>query len=251
MTGNPAAAAAVVIMAKAPVAGRSKTRLSPPLAPSEAAGLSLAMLQDTVALVSRVRDACLALAISPPEAIGAWRPDLPAGALLVPTGGADLGACLSEATGFLFAAGHNAVIALNSDGPTLPAGRIEQAGALLERADVVLGPSEDGGYYLVGLRRPCPGLFAGIVWSSARVLEQTVERAASLGMSVAMLAPWYDVDTPADLARLVRELAELPADALVSTRRFLAGRSTGAGAGSGTDRSRTPPSGSLDGETPR
>jgi glycosyltransferase A (GT-A) superfamily protein (DUF2064 family) len=150
------------------------------------------------------------------------RQSVPRESLLVPVEGADIGVCLSQATGQLFAGGSCRVISLNSDGPTLPAAYIERAVALLEQSDVVLGPSEDGGYYLVGLRRPCPDMFLDIAWSTARVAAQTLERAAALGLTVALLPPWYDVDTAADLERLRAELAGLPPHALTCTRKFFA-----------------------------
>ena len=224
MTALPATArSVVVIMAKEPAAGRTKTRLSPPLSASGAARLYEALLSDTIGLVSCVRGVRLALAMTPASAIEAWRPWLPADALLLPVDGATVGVCLSEVTGRLFAAGFSRVIALNSDGPTLPASCIEQADALLERTDVVLGPSEDGGYYLIGLRNPGPDVFRDIAWSTAHVMAQTLERVAGLERSVAVLAPWYDIDTAADLERLRVELVRLPADALPWTRRFFAG----------------------------
>jgi len=212
----------VVIMAKQPAVGRTKTRLCPPLSPSDAAELSGALLQDTITLVSRVRRVSLAVAITPAAAVDAMRPSMPGDAILVPVEGADIGACLSQATNHLFAEGFCRVLALNSDGPTLPAAHIEEAEALLDRSDVVLGPSEDGGYYLVAMRRPAPGLFCDIAWSTPRVTAQTLDRAAALGLSVALLPPWYDVDTAADLERLRAELACLPSRALACTRRFFA-----------------------------
>jgi uncharacterized protein len=218
------AGSVVVIMAKQPAAGRTKTRLCPPLSPADAAELSEALLLDTAALVSGVRDVELAVAVTPSAAVETMRPGLPAAALLLPVEGADVGACLGQATSRLFAAGFSRVMALNADGPTLPGTYIEQADALLGRNDVVLGPSEDGGYYLVGLRRPCPDLFRDIAWSTAGVMLQTVDRAAALGFSAALLPPWYDVDTAADLERLRRELACLPPRALANTRRFFAER---------------------------
>jgi uncharacterized protein len=191
MSVHHAVRSVVVIMAKQPVPGRTKTRLSPPLSPLEAARLSEALLNDTIGLVSRVQGVRLALAITPAAAIESWRPELPGEALLLAVEGADIGVCLSEATGRLFASGYTRVIALNSDGPTLPPARVEQAEALLACADVVVGPSEDGGYYLVGLRRPEPALFRDIAWSTPHVMAQTLERAAALRCSVALLAPWY------------------------------------------------------------
>jgi hypothetical protein len=217
------AGSVVVIMAKEPAAGRTKTRLSPPLSPSGAARLYAALLSDTFALVSRVRGVRLALAMTPATAIEAWQALLPGDPLLLPVDGATVGVCLSEVTRRSFAAGFSHVIALNSDGPTLPASRIEQADALLEHTDVVLGPSEDGGYYLVGLRNPVPDLFRDIAWSTAHVMAQTLDRIAKLGLSVALLEPWYDVDTAADLERLRAEIACLHPDALPATRQFFAG----------------------------
>lgn len=252
MNAEPAMArSVVVIMAKEPAAGRTKTRLSPPLSPSDAARLYEAMLGDTIALVSSVRGVRLALAITPVGAIEAWRPRLPGDALLLPVDGATVGACLSEATRRVFAAGFSRVIAINSDGPTLPAARIEQADALLERTDVVLGPSEDGGYYLIGLRHPGPDLFRDIAWSTAHVMAQTLERVEKLGRSVALLAPWYDIDTAADVERLRAELARLPADALPWTRRFFAGGWAGMARGLEANRLPTTTGGSPNEETSR
>jgi glycosyltransferase A (GT-A) superfamily protein (DUF2064 family) len=143
---------------------------------------------------------------------------------LLPVAGVDIGDCLSQVLGRLLAAGHPRAIALNSDGPTLPESRLRQAFARLDGTDVVLGPSEDGGYYLIGLKQACPELFRDIEWSSERVTAQTLARAQAMGLSVALLPPWYDVDTSADLDRLQGELATLPATALPHTRRFFARR---------------------------
>jgi len=96
------------------------------------------------------------------------------------------------------------------------------SGSLLQ-ADLVLGPGEDGGYYLVGMKQLYPKLFEGIAWSTEKVLAQTMERAASLGLRTDLTPAWYDVDTPADLLRLQAELESLSMDRLQHTRRFLAG----------------------------
>jgi rSAM/selenodomain-associated transferase 1 len=214
----------LVIMAKQPAVGRTKTRLSPPLTPAEAAALYEAMLRDTIQLGARLEGVRLAIAVTPPEAVRTFRRIGPPGAILLPVAGADIGDCLHQVLGRLLAAGHPQVIALNSDGPTLPESRLRQAFARLDGADVVLGPSEDGGYYLIGLKQACPELFRDIEWSSERVTAQTLARAQAMGLSVALLPPWYDVDTSADLARLQGELATLPAEALPHTRRFFARR---------------------------
>lgn len=230
---------AAVIMAKEPVAGQTKTRLCPPLSPAAAAQLYDALLDDTIALVSRLRDVRLAVAVTPPSAIAAFRRRLPHDALLLPVEGADIGACLSRAVALLFTSGWSRVMAINSDGPTLPVAYLECAEALLDRHDVVLGPSDDGGYYLVGLRRPAPGLFQGIAWSTSQVMEQTVDRAATLGLSVALLPPWYDVDTAADLERLRAEIAILPPHDVSRTRRFF--EDTASATGTAREAGRVPP----------
>ena len=216
--------AVAVIMAKQPVPGRTKTRLCPPLSPLDAAQLSEALLSDTIALVSRLQGVRLAVAVTPAAAVAAFRLRVPHDAVLLPVEGPDIGACLSQATECLFAEGYSRVMAIGSDGPTLPSAYLERAAELLDHHDVVVGPSEDGGYYLVGLRRPAPGLFEGIAWSTSRVVSQTEGRAATLGLSVAWLPPWYDVDTAADLERLRAELATLPSHTLTSTRRFFNAR---------------------------
>jgi hypothetical protein len=214
--------AVVVIMAKEPAAGKTKTRLCPPLAPEQAAALYEALLRDTVDLAAGLAGVQLAVAVTPPGAVGYLRRLCPPGTLLLPVVGADIGDCLERVLGQLLTAGHAGAIALNSDGPTLPPAYLEAAAARLGTADAVLGPSEDGGYYLIGLRRPQPLLFRDIAWSTTQVTVQTLDRAAALGLSVALLPPWYDVDTAGDLARLRDELARLPGDTLLHTRRFFA-----------------------------
>lgn len=212
----------LVIMAKEPAVGQTKTRLCPPLTPAQAAALYEAMLRDTIELGAGLESVQLAVAVTPPEATGDFRRIVPPGALLLPVAGADIGDCLNQVLSHLLAAGHPQVIALNSDGPTLPVAYLWEAVARLGSADVVLGPSEDGGYYLIGLTQPQPELFRDIEWSTGRVTAQTLARAEALGLRVALLPPWYDVDTPADLDRLRVEMSTLPPEALPHTRRFFA-----------------------------
>jgi rSAM/selenodomain-associated transferase 1 len=217
MTRDPA----LVIMAKEPAVGRTKTRLCPPLTLVQAAALYEALLRDTIRLAAGVEGVELAVALTPPgatERFGSWTPP---GTLLLPVSGADIGECLDRVLTSLLAAGHAGAMALNSDGPTLPAAHLRQALASMEEADVVLGPGEDGGYYLVGLREPHPELFYDIDWSTDRVLPQTLDRARTMGLKVSLLPPWYDVDTASDLERLRAEVATLPPDAVPHTRRFL------------------------------
>jgi hypothetical protein len=163
----------------------------------------------------------LAIAVTPPGAIALFEEWSPSGTLLLPITGVDIGDCLAQVLGQLLARGHTQALALNSDGPTLPASHLCRAIAYLDEADVVLGPGEDGGYYLIGLKEPHPALFRDIDWSTERVTAQTLARAEALGLNVALLPAWYDVDTASDLERLRVEVAALPDDAVPHTRRFL------------------------------
>jgi hypothetical protein len=217
---NPAAC---VIMAKQPLVGKTKTRLCPALTPQQAADLSEALLLDTITLVSQLPGIDLALAITPPSSKVYFAGITPTGTCLLPVEGENIGACLVQAFEALLGMGYRKALAINADSPSLPAQFILQAVDLLDQADLVLGPGEDGGYYLVGMSRLQPGIFAEIAWSTDRVLVQTLERSRQLGLSTALTPPWYDIDTVAELQRLNKDLRELPADRLSNTRRFLAG----------------------------
>jgi hypothetical protein len=106
--------------------------------------------------------------------------------------------------------GHGAVCLLNADSPTLPVAYLVAAATLLAAPGdrIVLGPATDGGYYLIGMKRPHPGLFEGVAWSTDQVMAQTLERAESLGLGVALLPTWYDVDDAETLRMLTREVLE-------------------------------------------
>ena len=119
--------------------------------------------------------------------------------------------------------GHQGALAIDSDTPTLPLGYLEQAldSVTTPNVDVVLGPTEDGGYYLIGLRTVHRELFEAMAWSTSQVLSETIRRAEATGLRVACLPPWYDIDTPMDLARLQVELTESDDASPRHTRRFL------------------------------
>jgi rSAM/selenodomain-associated transferase 1 len=211
--------AALVIMAKHPLPGRTKTRLTPPLTPDQAAALYEALLRDTIELAAGIDTVDLAVAVTPPEAIDYFRPLVPSGTRLLPVECPHIGSCLNQVLAALLQ-DHMKAAALNSDGPTVPAAYLRQAFVELDDHDVVIGPSEDGGYYLIGLRQPWPALFEGIVWSSPSVTPQTVARAQELGLRVSLLPIWHDVDMVADLERLRCEVLTLPLQTLVHTRHF-------------------------------
>lgn len=197
---------AVVVVAKTPRPGRVKTRLCPPLSPENAAELCHAFLRDTVERVGRLEGVQVVIAYTPASERGFFEALCP-GAVLVPQADGDLGRRLAAIFATLCARGFRGVVAVGTDTPTLPLAFVGEAFARLDQgADVVLGPAEDGGYYLIGLRTLQPALFDGIAWSTERVFADTVHRAEREGLCVATLPRWRDVDTFADLAHLAQEL---------------------------------------------
>jgi rSAM/selenodomain-associated transferase 1 len=216
METTPAAApspeyCAIAVMAKASRAGLTKTRLAPPLTLEEAADLNTAFLKDIVHNIGRAaRRASIApyVAFGPPGSDAFFEAHMPPGVRLFEAWLDGFGACLIFALETLFARGHRAACVLNSDSPTLPTVLLsELAEALAAPGDrAVIGPAEDGGYYVLGLKAPHRRLFEDIAWSTDAVLDQTLARAAEIGLPVHLLAPWYDVDDVAGLRRLRKEL---------------------------------------------
>jgi len=215
----PGMGCAIAIMAKAPQPGRSKTRLIPRVSPREAADLSAAFLSDVTGNVqAAAHDVPIKgfVAYAPAGCAdlfdGILAPGtgllLADGAIACPPGVQGFGRCLLHAVHALLEEGHASVCVLNADSPTLPTVYLRQAASVLAAPGdrVVLGPAEDGGYYLLGMKQAHAGLFADIDWSTERVFDQTTARAASLGLELVLLPPWYDVDEPASLDRLRAEL---------------------------------------------
>jgi rSAM/selenodomain-associated transferase 1 len=204
---------ALIVVAKQPVPGRTKTRLCPPCTPEEAAALYECLLLDTLTLMNRIKMADLVLAYAPPSAREYFRRLVPNAFRLIPQEGADLGERLVNALDHCFNLGYGRVAIMNSDGPTLPAAFLEEAFSGLDTADVTLGVGHDGGYYLIGMRCLHAELFQGITWSTSQVIPQTLQICQDLGLSVHQLPAWYDVDVHDDLERLRRDLARQPASA--------------------------------------
>jgi rSAM/selenodomain-associated transferase 1 len=243
---------ALAIMTKAPQAGRVKTRLVPPLTPEEAAELNKCFLRDTAAAISSacsrrsVGDAskmqfehtgashseaataaCGIAVYTPVGAESAYTDILPADFSLLPQRGDEFGERLYLAVEDLFKCGFDSLCLIDSDSPTVPAENFEQAVGLLSTTEdrVVLGPSDDGGYYLIGMKKPHRHLFEQIDWSTERVLNQTMQRATEIGIEVKLLPTGYDVDDDVSLRRLCNELLDEQGGDSVApgTRKFLAG----------------------------
>lgn len=209
---------AVGVMAKAPQPGRSKTRLCPPLRPDQAATLSGAFLRDTtqnIAEAARLAPITAYAAYAPSGAEESVAAHLAEGTVLVladgspqmPAGVEGFGRCLLHAIRGMLDLGHPAACVLSSDSPTLPTRLLaEAARRLLAPGDrAVLGASEDGGYYLLGLKAPHARLFADIAWSTESVGATTRQRAREIGLDLVDLDPWYDVDAAASLATLIED----------------------------------------------
>lgn len=198
-------------MTKAPIAGQVKTRLCPPLREREAAELHECFLLDTLENCRWLDGVRLVVAYSPDVAEAYFARVAGDGWELIPQEGQTLGARMLRCLEALCAP-DSATVMVGTDSPTLPLESIRSAFEVLEcgDADLVLGPSTDGGYCLIGMTEPHPRLFDGIDWSTDRVLRQTLDRAADMGLLCRLLPEWYDIDLPADLARLKSELATSP-----------------------------------------
>jgi len=228
---------AVGIFCKAPAAGLSKTRLSPPLRPDECAALSACFIRDlaeTVHAVARDGGVSGYAVYTPAGSEKALRKLLPDDFGLLLQSDEEFGARLLRAITDLLSLGHARAILLNADSPTLPAAILRAAvDAVRDNDAVVLGPAIDGGYTLIGLAKPHARLFADIPWSTNVVHHLTVARAREIGVPVIEVPGWYDVDDAQTLALLESELDGEPlgfaapgltgADAS-STRQFLARR---------------------------
>jgi rSAM/selenodomain-associated transferase 1 len=197
----------LAVFARYPTLGSVKTRLSPALPPRLATALHAGLVADTLAV---------ALEASHGQVTVFWA-DAPTGGAtfgLLPDGieerhqrGADLGERLAHAFAGLLASPGDRALIVGTDCPEITPGLLRRAISALERHDVVIGPAADGGYYLIGLARPAPALFERVAWGTASVLMETLERARASGLTTARLEVLNDVDSPADLARLLALLS--------------------------------------------
>jgi rSAM/selenodomain-associated transferase 1 len=204
------AARVLALFAKSPRPGEVKTRLAAATSPGRAAAVADAFLSDLIDRLAAVA-ARRVLVFSPPDAHDDFAARAAGRFALRPQADGDLGRRLAAFLGEELAGGAESVVVLGSDSPTVPLAYVAQAFDELRRADVVLGPAADGGYYLVGCARGLPPIFEGIPWGGAEVLSATVARLEGSRRRLAVLPPWYDVDTLDDWRMLCGHLAALRA----------------------------------------
>ena len=212
---------ALIVVAKRPAPGNTKTRLSPPLSPEQASALYECFLADTLDQIRQVEDVERVIAYLPADAHDYFHrlaPDFQ----LIQQEGPDLGARLDHALTSYLSRGYEHAVIMDSDSPTLPPGHLSQAFAVLsDGAEVVLGPCEDGGYYLIGCNQPVPRLLREVRMSTPTVAANTIALASEEGLHLSQLPTWYDVDDGGSLLRLAQEIDGLDPHTAVHTRRFL------------------------------
>lgn len=212
---------ALIVVAKQPAPGQTKTRLSPPLTPEQASALYECFLQDTLEQMRQVDETQRLIAYLPQDAQDYFRRIAPDFELILQNGH-DLGRRLDNALTDRLSQGYERAVIMDSDSPTLPPVFLSQAfTSLANGADVVLGPCEDGGYYLIGIKKPAPRLLREVQMSTPTVTADTLAIAKEEGLSISLLPTWYDVDDGTSLLRLIKELDGLDSQVAIHTREFL------------------------------
>jgi uncharacterized protein len=202
----------LVIMAKAPKPGVVKTRLAQILPLSAVVELYRCLLNDTMALARSLDDVDIAI-MCPASDVEDLSRAVSDAIPIVAQSGDGLSAGLASVFAHFAAAGRQRIVAFNSDSPHLPVSVLKSAFQTLNECDVVVGPTHDGGYYLVGARASYPGLFAGDGLGTTDAFEALLARVSALGLSLGLTDPFYDIDVAADLSRLAAELRLVPARA--------------------------------------
>lgn len=217
----------LVLFAKPPLPGRAKTRLASEIGAASAARVAEALLHDTIALCESLavrfpgEDPKLVLAYTDQQ--DWFTPALSHDWRLIEQRGEDLGERIGNALLDLVADQGDRTIFIGMDCPQMPAERVVEALAALNDADVVLGPCDDGGYYLIGMRGELPeGALDGVRWSTTEALDDTVSALEAMNLSIAEIATGYDVDTAEDLQRLALEMAADRLDELPNLTKALA-----------------------------
>jgi rSAM/selenodomain-associated transferase 1 len=213
---------AIGVMARAP-SSQGKTRLAPHLSPSRVASLRSALFADALVTLATVPD--VTIFFTPDEAEREIAALAGPARRLVAQGGGDLGARMLRALQLLLDVSPGGALLVGTDIPLLTADHLREAEETLRsNGGVVLGPADDGGYYLIGMREAHAGLFEGIAWGTARVLTDTLRAAERIGVEARLVRGAYDIDTIDDLHRLERDLATAAANDCPAVRRWFTER---------------------------
>ena len=217
---------ALIIFSKSPTHGRVKTRLRPRLSHAQTGGLYRAFVEDILSATQKLRGVTTFMACTPTSKDPFFKlltDQYPVG--LLEQRGNDLGTRMRNVFQEVLEAGFGKVVIIGSDSPTLPLEYIRKAFYFLSDHDLVLGPSQDGGYYMIGCRKDIPAVFEGVPWGSDQVLSVTLNRVADHKLNCTLLPFWYDVDTPSDLMFLFSHLRYLEQKGLghtsLNTQKFL------------------------------
>lgn len=202
----------LVIMAKAPKPGAVKTRLAPGLSPDTVTDFYCCLLDDTLALVRSLSNVEVAIMCPSPD-VDELKQLAGNETSIVAQRGEGLAAGLTSVFAHFAESGRRRTIAFNSDSPHLPRSVLETSFETLAAHDLVVGPTHDGGYYLVGAKASHPALFANDAMGTSSALEKLLSHARTLELSVGFAVPSYDIDVPDDLTRLAEELRLAPARA--------------------------------------
>lgn len=197
----------IIIMAKIPKAGKVKTRLAPVLSPEKCAELADAFLQDAInkALKQKIQ---LIIAFFPFDERDYFDKFSQHNIIFTPQTGENLGGKMFNAFKFAFEQKIDSAVMIGTDSPTFPQEFIGQAFDLLENSDAVLGKSEDGGFYLIGLKTLRQEIFENVEWSCEKTFEQTARNIEKCGLKLSNLPEWFDVDLPEDFERLRKDLKQ-------------------------------------------
>ena len=219
----PTHAKALAVMTKAPIAGAVKTRLQPFLSAEDAADLARALLLDQLLHLRAMESTDLYVAFTPPQQEALVQELAPAPFQILSQSEGDLGMRMHNIFSVLFAKEYKNVILIGADLPPVPLDYFAQAYDYLDGPEprVVLGPSRDGGYYLVGLNRPMPAMFENMTWSHDQVFTQTVTKLADLRIETRQLPIWFDIDAPDDLQILMTRVDDRQNVSMKNTLKLL------------------------------
>ncbi len=197
-------------MLKIPVVGQVKTRLATQIGKEDATKLYRCFIHDTFSRISLLSNIDIIAAYTPQHLISRAKRLAPSGAIIIPQKGRDLGERLQNIFSHLFSIGYKKIAIIGADSPDLPIEYIEKSFLLLEgKTEFVLGPAEDGGYYLIAMSRDHREIFKDIPWSTDAVFKETVEKAKKAGLKSAILPKWYDVDEINTLKKLRNNLMSI------------------------------------------